>query len=269
MKKLFSVLCLLAATVIAYAKPDLLSHFNFLVENSAAVFTAAVFPLGVSAEAYRKFYKEIASAASTQGFIAAPGDLRSETLISNTTSLYQFPIRDTTMNKTTFPASQGVQDNDLFISYALGLFWDTRTAGQSDIELQSYPNNTVAVAGGITPKELFVFYNGQLSVQVGSTEFIKQLNSNTFLTQPRTQQTSATNHSEFDLAAMLKNVGAFPIFSGKADNKVTLAINTAGVTDVVGTGQAVLTFWAKGIVINNGANDENLRVAVLQALGRL
>jgi hypothetical protein len=89
------------------------------------------------------------------------------------------------------------------------------------------------------------------------------------MTIPAAQQSSTSDNTEFDLAAALKVIGPFPIFSGKADNKVVVNINTNGITDVAGDAQTVLTFWAKGVVINNGANNDAVYKAVLSALGRL
>lgn len=278
MKKLFSVLFFVVAAFGAIALGAVASSYpelSALIPSNDTVngiITASVFPLAVEAAGLRKFYKEINAAVANipnGGFLAAPGDLRSEVQVTNTLSTYSFNIRDIQMNKTAFPASVGVQDNDLFVSYGLGLFWDSRTATYTNIQLQSYPNPTAAVAGGITTAQLYTFYNGLLNIQVGSTEFIKQLSTNTFMTIPAAQQSSTSDNSEFDLAAALKVIGPFPIFSGKADNKVVLNINTNGISDVAGDAQTVLTFWAKGVVINNGANDPRVYEAVLSALGRL
>lgn len=238
---------------------------------SGAETLAYFFPLALTAGQYRMFYKELKNVCDRAGFIAAPGDLRSEVALSNSASQYDFPIRDIQMNKTTFPVSQGVQDNDLFITTAMGLFWDSRTSGQAIIKLQSYPNPAAAVAAGITTNQLYALYNGSLTIQVGSTQFIKQLSSQTFLTIPPAQQSNtSTDDTQFDVSAALKVVGAYPIFSGKADNKVQLNISTlAGVTDIVGDAQGVLTFWAKGVVVNNGANDANLYPQLLEILKRL
>lgn len=264
MKKFLLFFSAITAVVLSFAT----GHVDIV---AAGLSTAYFFPTALTAEQYRMFYKKLKLVCEDAGFIVAPGDLRSEVAISNTQSSYQFPMRDITMNKTTFPLSQGVKDNDLFISAGLGMFWDSRTAGQAIVKLQSYPNPAAAVAAGITTNQLYAFYNGQLSVQVGSTQFIQQLSSQTFLTIPPAQQSNvSTDDTQWDLAAAIKHIGAYPIFSGKDDDKVILNIPTlSGVSDVVGDGQAVLTLWSKGVVVNNGANQPQLYKAILEILKQL
>jgi len=219
--------------------------------------TLAAMPLMLDSSKARIAYERVIELATTKGFIVAPGDIRSEQLISNTVTTYQFDVRDTTLQGTiaTRPLQKGVLDNDLFIAFRQGILIDHRTALQSDVILQTYPNAAHFSASTAAYDDLWAIYNGQFSVQVGATTFIQQFNSNNFATVPQTQKSLATNESQYDLFDATKDLGTYSIFSGKGDNTVQLNIKTfAGYAAAPSTGENVVTFWAKGFIVRNGAN---------------
>lgn len=267
MKKVLSIIAILLTAVVgafaSYHVPDL---FNHLTEHASKLTLAAPIALLDGSQA-RIAYERVIQLATTKGFIVAPGDIRSERLITNSDTTYSFDVRETTLQGTlaTRPLQKGVLDNDLFIAFRMGIFIDHRVALQSDVILQTYPNASHFVASTAAYDDLWAFYNGNFSVQVGATEFINQYNSNNFAWVPQTQKSLATNETEYDLFQATKDLGTYSVFSGKADNKVQLNIKTfSGFAAAPASGENVLTFWAKGFIVRNGANTfEDFRKALV------
>lgn len=247
MKKVFSIFAFLLAAVAAFA----------IVPHAESFLTFAVLPAVIDTSNARAAYERVLDLASKKNWIVAPGDIRVEQTITNTTGTYNFEVRDTILQGQNKVLQKGVQDNDLFIAFKQCIYMDNRAdaSTSSNVILNSYPSYATFNSVTTTFSHLYTFYNGIFSVQVGSTQFINQYSSSHFLTTPRTQKSSATNADQFSLEETLKDLGAYSIFSGKADNQVQLNIKPVASFGVAATsGANVLTYWAKGFVVRNGAN---------------
>ena len=249
MKKILSVFALLFAIATAFA---IAPHESLTVLTSFAALPAVI-----DTSNSRAAYERVLALASKWNYIVAPGDIRSEQTISNTSGTYQFEVRDTILQGQNKVLQKGVQDNDLFVCFKQAIFMDNRADANtsSNVVLNSYPSYATFNAVTTTFSHLWSFYNGLFTTQVGSTQFINQYSSAGFLTVPRTQKTAATNADEFLLDTALKDLGTYSIFSGKSDNIVKLDIKpVASFGAAASSGANVLTFWARGFVIRNGAN---------------
>jgi hypothetical protein len=255
MKKFLSVFILVTAAI---ASAFAATHIPDFFEHAKTVgLSLAAMPLLLDGSQARIAYERVVQLASTNNFIVSPGHIRSEKLVTNSDTTYSFDVRDTTMQGTisTRPLQKGVLDNDLFIAFRQGIFIDHRTALQSDVILQTYPNSAHFVASTAAYDDLWAIYNGLLSVQVGSTEFINQFQTNAFATVPDTQKSLAANESGYDLFKACKDLGTYSIYSGKGDNKVQLNIKTfSGYAAAPASGENVITYMAYGFIVRNGAN---------------
>lgn len=253
MKKVFSVFAFLLAIVAAFAAIPT-ETFNHALSGAVSF---ALVPAIIDTSNARSAYERVLALASKWDFIVAPGDIRSEQTITNTTGTYQFEVRDTILQGQNKVLQKGVQDNDLFVCFKQAIFMDNRAdaSTSSNVVLNSYPSYATFNSVTTTFSHLWTFYNGLFSIQVGSTQFINQYSSAGFLTVPRTQKSLATNADQFSLDEGLKDLGSYSIFSGKADNTIKLDIKpVASFGAAASSGANVLTFWARGFVVRNGAN---------------
>lgn len=259
--KLFSLFAILIGSVLSAAAA--------VVFNPAAlIVTAAALPLADVAT-FRAFYAAVRNIGLPQGVIAAPGHIISENTIASGTTSYTFATRQTSIDGTisTFPLQKGVKDNDLFIAYKFGILLDNRTASTSpNVDRQSFASYAVFNSVTNTFADLRAFYNGFLNYKVGATTFLDQFSTAEFEKVPQTQKTSAANENEYSLDWALSDVGARPIFSGKADNEVQLQlIGSSGFNPSASSGVNVVAFVAKGVILKNGANDPELYKRLVEA----
>lgn len=216
----------------------------------------------IDASGYRQFYSAVRNLGLPDGVIASPAEIISEQTISSGTTLYSFPIKQQSIDGTisTFPLQLGVKDNDLFIAWRLGIFIDNRSASISpNVVRQTYVSYSVFNGVTNTLADLKSFFNGKLSLKTGSTVFVDQLSTQEFYKVPQTQKTSAQNENESSLDWMLTDIGARPIFSGKADQDVSLSlVGVASFNPSASSGVNVVSFVAKGVLLKNGANSPGL-----------
>lgn len=210
--------------------------------------------------------KAVAIAAKAKedisGYIITPSYIRSEYTILNGQTQYQFEVRDLALQSGTPPRPlvRGIKDNDLGFVYSVGLFIDYRKIGNTNVFLQSYPNSSVFTASGATVADLQIFYNGELNIKVGSTVFLDNYSTYNFYDVQQTQQSSATNYSQFNLEDAQKTFDPYVLVSGKADNQFQLNLKNYQVATapVVASSTSlfenVVTLYMSMIVVKNGAN---------------
>lgn len=185
--------------------------------------------------------------------------VRLEAEIKNNVSSYVFDPRTLALKDRSFRVNQkGVSDNDLFVVTQVLIGLDSRTiAEQSAAVIQTYPNASHFAASTITTKHLEVFYNGTHSLKVGNYVFINKDTNRKFRVVQQTQQTSATNYSQSSEGTDFYNNEPLAIFSGKADNTLSIDLNLfAGINieSTVGTIENVVTFEFRGYTVYNAAD---------------
>ncbi|HEY0843698.1 hypothetical protein [Methylotenera sp.] len=195
------------------------------------------------------------------GMIVNEDYFLSEQLISDSKTVYKFDVLAQTMDadRQSWPNQKGVQNNDIFIGLCMLMTIDHREEGKSNILPQTYPNPyqfTAANTGNF--EDLYAFYSGNWGLTVGSRVYIPNMSTRLFLDVPQTQQSLAANAngSQFN-GNKLVELDPYPVLSGKADNKLTLNINTYedfAAAALAGQGQNVVSFFMKGITVQNGAN---------------
>lgn len=185
------------------------------------------------------------------------GYVHSENVITDQDSEYEFTLDQKTLqvNAGTRPLQRGVRDNDIFIAIGARLLIDNRTAGESDVIPQTYPNvfhfTTGVNTGNAT--HLYSFYNGEWSLQVGSTVYIPNAPTREFMLTPDAQKSSINNETAFD-GNRYVSLDPYPVFSGKSDNKLKVKIDTfSGFAAAALTGENVLTFEFIGFTAQNAA----------------
>lgn len=201
-------------------------------------------------------------------YIITPGYINSEIAITNSSTTYQFEVRDLALQSGSAPRPlvRGVKDNDLAFVYQIGLFVDSRTINNTNVYPLAYVNNTVFSGSGNTPSHVQVFYNAEFSAQVGQTVFVDNYSTRNFNFQPRTQQSTGTNLSDWNIEGASKAFDPYLIVSGKADNKLVVNIKTfAGYAAAATTGgvENVLSLYMSTIIVRNGANDINTFMTAL------
>ncbi len=282
MKKFLSILGVFATILLAavihvkgysVSPEHLAEHFKHAFHAGASVVTAAsliVVDENRMRAALQRVQAITAKATGITGnsYIITPGYINSEIVIDNSTTTYNFEVRDLALQSGSAPRKlvRGVKDNDLMFVYDIGLFIDSRQVGKTDVNLLAYPNTTAFTAAGGTIAHLQTFYNAEFSAQVGQTVFVDNYSTRNFNWVPETQQSSSTNLSEWSLKCAVKPFDPYIIISGKADNKILVTTKTftgfdaAAVTDGY---ENVLSLFMSAIIVRNGANDLNSFQAAL------
>ena len=279
---------LVALNVPAFAHVVEPTGLSFLAKHSTGI-TLAYMGVGVvdvtRARAAYENLKEVAAKLNlvfTDASIIVNEDyFLSELPISNNTQQYQFPTWDKVMQTlVNYPLLQGVKDNDIFVGISAQLYLDYRKVGNTNVYPQTYVNATHFAGSGATVTDLQSFFNAQLSIQVGRTVYIPNLNTRRFLLVPDTQQSLAGNQSGFH-GANLVDLDPYPLFSGRADNKLIVDVPTySGWAPAATTSgyENVVSIQMHGITLQNaekymdyfsGGADIDAEIAKLQSQGKL
>lgn len=164
------------------------------------------------------------------GKIFSPAFLRIIQTIDNAKSEYRFNIKRESGEAS---LERKLDRNDTFIMTDLGFFLiavENSEFGRA--KLNTYPNLTqFAVNAGFTPLDLLTFWNGDLSLKVGSTEFLESLDMQDAYRVNETQQTLATN---FDEQWGLKD-GLIPLTPAvimKGDDNIDIRLNVPLFTGI-------------------------------------
>lgn len=163
-----------------------------------------------------------------QDAVPSPGFLRVEQELKNSSGVYRFPI-DT-------QSGSGVTElkldrNDLFVVTDLAFYLlreDATKLGAS--VLQTYPNETefAAVVGppAFTPGHLEAIYNGKFSLKIQSKVNIEAMSMHHFRYVPETQQSAATNKSQYSIEKAAYPLGSLLYLKGTMDVEVKVEFNT-------------------------------------------
>lgn len=210
-----------------------------------------------SADRERAIFKTLN--AKFPGKVVSPGYLRVEQTLLNSTGKYKFNIKKIGGENVT---ELKLDRNDLFVVSSIGIYLlREETAKAGGQALQTYPNQTVfAGVVGFDPKDLETIYNGFLYMKVSTLVNIESLSMQNFRRIPQTQQSSATNYSQYDLAESTYKPGSLIELHGTSDIEInveypsftgiTLAAVTAGFTHK-------LVFMPQGYLIKGGAKSQN------------
>lgn len=213
-----------------------------------------------------KFSREVLATikASFPNHVIAEHQIRAERIIDNQTNKYDFKVlEDTSSNN---KVETRINKNDLMYVTGIGLFIYNRkgtndpNASTEAVEpLQTYPNESYfAASAGHVPAHLEFIYKGSLFLQVGDTVFIPGLHTDKFKYVPQTQQSSATNKSQYrnqdaivELAQHYKIYGSDTV-DLSLNVKTFAAIKAAADPAVANTENRVVLIL-DGFVVRNGA----------------
>jgi hypothetical protein len=265
--KIASIFSMLLLAVVALATAGgIQAPHDFIAtdhSNTANIITASAFAGVIDTDRGRVAYEKARSVIEQlKKFIGAElivneDFFRSEVVIGNNTSQYSFQTMQKQMDgmRADFPLQQGVQDKDLFIGIAAGLYIDHRAAEGTNVELQTYPSYEVFNSVTTDINDLYSFYNGMLSLTVDRTVFIPRLSTSEFLKVPQTQQSGANNRSEFALKDSLRVFNPYFLLSGQNTNQLQLSVTPSGTWQPAATsGQNVVTFFSVGLTVQSGAD---------------
>lgn len=188
--------------------------------------------------------------------LVQPGYFLSEVLLQGGTTAYQFPTLNTEMDKSVFPLSTGVNQNDIFAAIKREFTVDNRAATTSTIIYpQTYNNSEVFTALTTkTPSHIQMIFNSNWNYQVGSKIYIQNQFTRKDLRQPLTQQ-SASNNLPYYNGDTLIEIDPYLVISGKATNYLNFKIQN-GATPFAGdaeTGANVLSCFMQGFTLQNAA----------------
>lgn len=189
----------------------------------------------------------------------SPGYLRVEQTLINSTGKYKFNIKSIGGEVAT---EAKLDRNDLFVATGIGVFLLREvTAEIGGQALQSYPNQTIfPAAAGFNPVDMEAIYNGFFSLKIATTVNIEKLSMLNFRRAPQTQQSAATNYSQFNLDEAIYNPGSLIYLHGTADTEVVVEYNSfAGIeiASVVAGTLNKLVFMPVGYLIKGAAKNQN------------
>jgi hypothetical protein len=188
----------------------------------------------------------------------------SEQVANNNTSTYKFDLWNKTLQNQTpkRPLVKGVVDNDLFMACNARLTLDLRVIGQSNVKVQTFPNEFAL--GGVcnTVNDLWSIYNSQWFLQVDRIVYVPGDTTRKLLFTPDFNlqdsagvTTSPTNTLD---GRRYYELDPYPIISGRLDNKLTLEVplytgwNGAVDADEYAEDELVISWEFDGYTIKNG-----------------
>jgi hypothetical protein len=202
----------------------------------------------------RAVFKQLT--AKYEGKVIAPHVLRIEQTITNSDSIYTFPV----LQDGTVPLKTEIRlnKNDILFMTHVGLYIYEKTLNQEGAGvLQTYPNEIAFTTGaGFTKAHLETIYNSQLRLKVGTREFVSGLDTRLFRWVPQTQQSAATNKSQADEDAGMIQLPTYYSLRGTDEIEISLSvpvfsgIQMANIAPL--TNQLVLK--CKGFLIKGGAS---------------
>lgn len=166
---------------------------------------------------------------------------------------------------------KGVKDNDLFFAMQVRLLIDSRTVGNSNVKVQTWPSPQAFFGSGATPDHLWSIYNAKWSLQVDRVVYIQSELTRRFAKTPpfytSTQAgivpgTGITGFAEpinQIIGDTYIDLDPYPIISGRLDNKLTLDVslfaswNGAANTSLYATTENVISFEFHGFTVKNGS----------------
>lgn len=189
--------------------------------------------------------------------LVQPGYFLSEVLLQGGITAYQFPTLNTEIDKSVFPLSTGVNQNDIFAAIKRELTVDHRSATTAtDIYPQTYNNPFAFTAVNTkTPAHIQFIWNSIWNYQVGSKTYIQNQFTRKDLRQPFTQQSSANNLPYYSGNTLI-DIDPYLVVSGKATNYLNFKINASApfAGDAAdGQGANVLSWFMQGFTIQNAA----------------
>lgn len=163
----------------------------------------------------------------SSGLVINESFLRIEKVLKNTTSVYDFNLKDTSDTEA-IERKLDINDSFLVGGIALAVYKRDKTAPYNE-ELQFYPNPQHFTGGtNFSVKDLEVLYKGSLEFKVGNTVNAEALSTLDFRHVPETQQTAATNHAQFCLDEVVKQLSPNFLLRGSKSNSIKL---TAPMSD--------------------------------------
>ena len=221
--------------------------FGALGVSNGSLATGA--PIGSNANMQRHIFNQLRKEYPTHNI--APGYLRVEQTLSNSTGTYNFNVKVTGNELAT---ERKLDQNDVFVCTHIGFYllnYVAATVGKQP--LQSYANNT-AFGATCTP-ELDGWYNGSMAIKINQTVSPEALPLNLFRYVPTTQQSAATNLAEASAITTSSFLGGLIYFRGNQSINVTTTSPTwAGIVWGTPTAGAVnLVFHPYGFLIKGAA----------------
>jgi len=162
------------------------------------------------------------------GAIPSPGFLRSEAELRNSNGTYTFRVDK---NSGELVTELKLDRNDIFVITDLAVYLAAQDQTKMGMEvLQTYPNKTVfpAVVGppAFEPDHLEAIYNGRLSLKIANKVNIEAMSMHNFRVVPQTQQSAATNKSQYSRNAAGYALGSIIYLKGNMDIEVKIEFNS-------------------------------------------
>lgn len=213
---------------------------------------------------YRATYNSLKKKFSVgkSSVIITPGYLRSEQVLG-TQNQVGFPIL---VNEGTAPRSteRRLAISDAFVITDLGIRIGRLTGATTEvtpgpIQLESFVNPAIFTVAG-ERAALNTFYNGALSVKVGSITYIEALDMLRFQYVGTAQRGmtlftastygASTQHGLSDLADIVPTI----MFSGQEKNIVQVTLPESAAMGAVSPASNVAVFYARGFLCQNAAS---------------
>jgi hypothetical protein len=190
-----------------------------------------------------------------KGNTPSPSYLRVEQTLTNSKGVYEFKFKRTDNEADT---EVKLDQGDIFVITHLAVYLLKEDSTKIGIGvLQSFVNQQVfASATGFTPSHLESIYSGKLQLKVGQEIKIESLSMQEFRYVPTTQQSSATNLSEYNAKDAKYTPDMLITLSGKRDNTVTITFPTfasMAIAAVANNTKNKLVLHPYGYLIRNAA----------------
>lgn len=234
----------LIATISTMFVVETFQHFTALTEHATGLIMAVPVFAGMAGGQWEALKARILSKfPDVNPAKVQRSTLRAELIIANNQSNYVFTFANRAVN---FVAERILDKNDVFVGGQIGMFLaGVETAKEPAYDLLTYPNPTVlATNAGATQDDFSLFYNGKATIQTG-TDITRPILTQLFYNAQRTQQSSATTRDSKQQYDGYLWMPQAPLFSGSADQNVTVGVNTFATTDVAAT----TTGWTTRLIV--------------------
>ncbi len=199
--------------------------------------------------------------------VICPYTLRLEQPIDDTKSLYEFNILEETA--TPLKSEIKLNKNDILFatSVGYGIYQRNATGAASTSEckevVQTYPNEVYFTTGGVfVPRDLEVFYNARLYMEVDSKVYMPGVTTRQFRYAPQTQQSTLANRSMFEEGDGFVELPTYYRLKGTDEIKLNVQIKPftgMKVAHDVAATENRLVLFIKGFIIKQGAGVEPVK----------
>jgi hypothetical protein len=241
---------------------------------------------------YRERFKFANDWAKRNGTVAQISKIRVSVPLLDGEGQLAFDIKDENVKK--YVGDVGLKRNDVFIpiKQTVGIIFDTYEAGTPTLgrtgraPLHTYPLMANAATRGFITSDIEGLYSGKLTQRIDQRQINESFPMESFRVVPETQPVQITDGdgnlisagiiAQSNLETDTKDVIPNLLLSGKFDVNIEVEFNGTGASYAIAeaatptvpstTHKAYAVFYAEGILIKNGADDDKY-ASLTQALG--